>query len=142
MYMRIKDVMTRQVISVRTEDSAETAARLLSRSNVGALPVCDDGGRVVGIVTDRDIVTRCVAAGLLPKKTSVGSVMTGGVVTAEENEEAGDVSVRMGMMQVRRVPVTGGGVLRGIVSLGDLARAGEPRTAETLTEISGNISRR
>lgn len=140
--MQISEVMTRRVISVRQSETADTAARLLSRNNIGAMPVCDDSGRVVGMVTDRDLVTRCMAAGLAPGETPVAQIMTSGVMTAQEGESAGEVSARMGMQQVRRVPVTRDGVLTGIVSLADLARRHEDRTGQTLEEISRNISRR
>lgn len=79
--MQISDVMTKQVISVRQNETAEMAARLLSRNNIGAMPVCDDSGAVVGMVTDRDLVTRCMAAGLKPRETPVAQVMTSGPVT-------------------------------------------------------------
>lgn len=140
--MQISDVMTTRVISVRQSETAEVAARLLSRNNIGAMPVCDDGGKVVGMVTDRDLVTRCMAAGLSPAKTPVAQVMTSGPVTAQVGDSAGAVSAMMGQSQVRRVPVLENGALAGIVSLADLARQREGRTERTLEEISSNISRR
>ena len=94
--MQISALMTSRVISVRQSETADTAARLLSRNNIGAMPVCDDGGRVVGMVTDRDLVTRCMAAGLKPQETPVAQIMTSGVMTAQEEETAGEVAARMG----------------------------------------------
>lgn len=140
--MQISDVMTSQVISVRQSETAEMAARLLSRNNIGAMPVCDDNGTVVGMVTDRDLVTRCMAAGLKPQETPVAQVMTSGPITVQAEESAGAVSAIMGSSQVRRVPVIRDGALAGIVSLADLARHREGRTERTLEEISSNISRR
>ncbi len=140
--MQISDVMTTRVISVRQSETAEVAARLLSRNNIGAMPVCDDSGAVVGMVTDRDLVTRCMAAGLRPQETPVAQVMTSGPVTVQAEESAGAVSAIMGSSQVRRVPVLRDGALAGIVSLADLARSREGRTERTLEEISSNVSRR
>lgn len=140
--MQISEVMTTRVVSVRQSETAEVAARLLSRNNIGAMPVCDDNGKVVGMVTDRDLVTRCMAAGLKPQETPVAQVMTSGPVTAEAGEPAGVVSAKMGSCQVRRVPVIENGMLAGIVSLADLARSREGRTERTLEEISSNVSRR
>lgn len=140
--MQISDVMTKRVISVRQSETAEVAARLLSRNNIGAMPVCDDAGKVVGMVTDRDLVTRCMAAGLKPQETPVAQVMTSGPVTAQTEDSAGAVSAIMGQSQVRRVPVLKDGALAGIVSLADLSRTREGRTERTLEEISSNVSRR
>ena len=140
--MQISDVMTTNVVSIRQSETAEMAARLLSRNNIGSMPVCDDGGKVVGMVTDRDLVTRCMAAGLKPQETPVAQVMTSGPITVQAEESAGAVSAIMGSSQVRRVPVLRDGDLAGIVSLADLARQREGRTERTLEEISSNISRR
>lgn len=140
--MQISDVMTTNVVSIRQSETAEMAARLLSRNNIGSMPVCDDGGKVVGMVTDRDLVTRCMAAGLKPQETPVAQVMTSGPITVQAEESAGAVSAIMGSSQVRRVPVLRDGELAGIVSLADLARQREGRTERTLEEISSNISRR
>ena len=81
MIVRVRDIMTRQVIRVDQEEPVAVAARMLSRYNVGALPVCDQDGRIRGMVTDRDIVLRCVAADRDPERTPVRHVMTGRVVT-------------------------------------------------------------
>lgn len=140
--MQISEVMTTNVVSIRQSETAEMAARLLSRNNIGSMPVCDDGGKVVGMVTDRDLVTRCMAAGLKPQETPVAQVMTSGPITVQAEESAGAVSAIMGSSQVRRVPVLRNGKLAGIVSLADLARQREGRTERTLEEISSNISRR
>ena len=140
--MRISEIMTDRVVSVRQNETADTAARLLSRNNIGALPVVDDGGKVVGMLTDRDLVVRCMAASFDPKRVPVASIMTSGPVVAHGDEDAGTVSARMGQAQVRRIPVVQDGVLTGIVSLADLAVGHQDRTADTLAEISRNISRR
>lgn len=139
--MQISECMTSRVISIRQSETADVAARLLSRNNIGAIPVVDDGGAVVGMLTDRDLVVRCMAPGLSPREVPVAQIMTSGPVVAREEEDAGVVSARMGQAQVRRMPVVRGGTLTGIVSLADLSRRHEERTAETLEEISRNISR-
>lgn len=140
--MQISELMTDRVVAVRQSETADVAARLLSRNNIGALPVVDDRGKVVGMLTDRDLVVRCMAADYDPKQVAVASIMTSGPVVAHADEDAGTVSARMGRAQVRRVPVVQDGVLTGIVSLADLAVGHQGRTADTLAEISQNISRR
>ena len=61
--MKVKDVMTKHTIQIQPEESVSLAARLLERENIGALPVCDSKGKLQGMLTDRDITVRCVAAG-------------------------------------------------------------------------------
>ena len=79
--MKVKDVMTPRVIRVGLEEPAAVAARMLARYNVGALPVCDENGKICGMITDRDIVLRCVAPDRNPEKVPVRHIMTGRVVT-------------------------------------------------------------
>ena len=140
--MKISDIMTRQVISLRGEETAVTAARLLTGHNIGAVPVVDKAGCVVGMVTDRDLMARCMASGRDPAETPVSSIMTSGAVTALSGEEAEQVCLRMGREQIRRMPVVEGGRLAGIVSLSDLARHDPAAAAAALEQVSGNISRR
>lgn len=142
MEIHVSEVMTSRVVSIRGGDTADTAARLLSRNNIGALPVTDDQGKLVGMLTDRDLVTRCLAAGLSPRETPVSQIMTSAPVTIDQDATPGEAAFRMGQRQVRRLPVVQGEKLTGIVSLGDLARCGAVQAAETLREVSGNISRR
>ena len=140
--MRISECMTRQVLSVRIDETADVAARLLSRGNIGAVPVVDGNDHVVGMLTDRDLVVRCMASGRAPADVSVGQIMTSGPLVAGEQESAAEVSARMGQAQVRRMPVVKDGVLTGIVSLSDLARGGGKGAADALAAISRNVSRR
>lgn len=138
--MLVSELMTPQVISLRQEEAVSLAARLLSRNNIGALPVCSSGGKVLGIVTDRDLVTRCIAAGKDPNKTAVAEVMSRRVATIEADQTAEAALSLMGKEQVRRVPVVENGRLSGIVSLSDLSGLGG--VEKTLEEISAGISRR
>lgn len=74
--MQVRDLMNPSVVSITPSESASLAARLLSRHNVGSLPVCGEDGGLRGIVTDRDIILRCVAAEEDPLKTQVKDIMT------------------------------------------------------------------
>ena len=142
--MKVCDIMSDRVISVEQSEPVSAAARLLKRHNIGSLPVVDGQGHLRGILTDRDIVLRCVAADGDPRSTTVSDVMSRGIVTAEPFD-AVDKCVRlMGEDQVRRVPVTDHGRLVGIVALCDLARSTdcEMEAAEALSEISSNIKKK
>ncbi|MDO4749315.1 MAG: CBS domain-containing protein [Eubacteriales bacterium] len=142
--MQVRELMTERVISVGQDEPVTAAARLLKRHNIGALPVCDSSGRLRGLVTDRDIVLRCVAMGEDPQTTRTGEIMSRGILTAEPDDSV-DRAVRvMAQDQVRRLPVLDNGRLVGMVSLCDMARNRDcdMEAAEALTEISANIKRR
>lgn len=142
--MKVQDIMTDRIITVGQLEPIAAAARLMRRHNLGALPVCDDTGRLRGVITDRDIVTRCVAGDLDPADTSVREIMSRGVTTCRLEDDADDVLRSMSASQVRRLPVVSGGKVVGMVSLADLARNDNfsMEAAEALSEISSNIVRR
>ena len=142
--MQVRDLMSRDVVFVSPEEPVSVAARLLSRNNVGALPVCSRDGRLRGMLTDRDIVLRCVAAQQDPNRTSVRSIMTCRVVSADPGEDAGAAIARMGSEQVRCLPVTEGGRVVGMLSLGDVAlrRSSPEEAAGCLEAISQNVQKK
>ena len=140
--MKLREVMTYPVIRIQADETVEVAARTLTHYNIGALPVCGSDGHLCGVVTDRDLVTRCLAAGRLPGQTKVREVMSGSVVAAQPDMEAGVAAHLMGRQQIRRLPVVENGKLCGMVSLGDLANREESSmdAGDALTEICANIS--
>ena len=142
--MKVKDIMTKRVICVGAEESVEVAARTLAQNNIGALPVQGADGKLCGVVTDRDLVTRCVASGRQPSQTTVRQVMTKQVVSAQPEMDVGVAAHLMGRQQVRRLPVTENGKLCGMISLGDMAVSEDcvMDAADALTDIASNISRR
>lgn len=119
--MQVKDYMTSHPITVDREETVAAAARLLSRHNIGGLPVTAQGGKLVGMLTDRDIAVRCVAANFDPNVTRVRTVMSAGVVTVPAEESGLRAARTMGRHQVRRLPVTENGRLVGMLSHRDLA---------------------
>ena len=142
--MKLRDIMTERVVRIDPEETVIVAARMLEHNNIGAIPVCGSDGRLCGMLTDRDIVTRCLAAGRSPENTRVREVMTGKVYVARPDMEAWMAAGLMGREQIRRLPVMEDGRLCGMVSLGDLARKEESsiEAGDALTEISGHLSSR
>ena len=142
--MKVQDIMTDRVVTVGQLEPVSAAARLMKRHNLGVLPVCDDTGRLRGILTDRDIVTRCVAGELPPDETQIREIMSRGITGCRAEDEADAVIRIMGAGQIRRLPVLEDGRPVGMVSLGDLVRNGgfSMEAAETLCEISSNVARR
>ena len=140
--MKLREIMTDTVIRIHPEESVEVAARTLARCNIGILAVCGGDGRLCGVVTDRDLGTRCIAAGRHPSSTPVRAVMTTQVVSARPDLDTVSAARLMGQQQVRRLPVLENGRLCGMVSLGDLAGREETAQAATnaLSGISSNIS--
>ncbi len=139
--MKVKDIMSPRIVSVTPEDSASVAARLLSRHNIGALPVCGKDGRLRGMVTDRDIVLRCVAADDDPSGVKVSEIMTRRVISVDAEDSLHRATDLMSHEQIRRLPVQSNGKLVGMLSLCDLAKLPNYSTefSEALCEISSNL---
>ena len=139
--MQVRDLMNPGVVSIAPGESAALAARLMSRHNVGSLPVCGEDGHLRGIVTDRDVVTRCIAAEEDPAQTPVRDIMTRNCVVVSPEDDPRDATRLMAMQQVRRLPVLDHGKLVGMVSLGDLAtcHAFEMEASKALSEISERV---
>ena len=139
--MKAKDIMTKKPKSVTPETSVREAARLMKEEDVGVLPVVDRDGsdRLVGIVTDRDIVVRCVADGKFNAKAT--DAASDDVVTVTADMSTADAAELMAEHQIRRLPVVEGDKLVGIVSLGDISvkEGKDKRTGDTLEDISQGV---
>ncbi|QNA89761.1 CBS domain-containing protein [Massilia sp. Dwa41.01b] len=133
----IQDVMTRDVQTISPQETVQRAAQLMDELNVGAIPVTD-GDKLVGMITDRDITVRSVAAGQNPVSTMVTDVMSTDVRTCTARQTIDEVLGQMGDVQIRRVPVIDeeSQQIVGIVSLGDIATKHAGEVESTLDEIS------
>jgi CBS domain-containing protein len=135
--MKIKDIMTPHVECVGPDDTLQEAALKMKDLDIGPLPVCDRN-HLVGMLTDRDIIVRAIAAGRDPRVTMVREVMTPGVVHCCEEDDAKEAEQLMQKWQVRRIVVLDrDDRLAGILSLADLAEADNPqRVGEVLHHLS------
>ncbi len=142
--MKLREIMTDTVIRIHPDETVAVAARTLTNYNIGILPVCGGDGRIRGLVTDRDLVIRCLASGRSPVNTTVRDVMTTQIVSAYPEMDTADAAELMGREQIRRLPVVENGKLCGMISLGDLAVQGETilEAGDALMGISGRISSR
>lgn len=139
--MKISDVMTPNPKTVQLSDDLQTAARIMRDEDTGAVPVLEDG-RVVGMVTDRDIVIRAVADGDFD--CTIDDIVTDDVVCATPEMSTSEASELMSEHQIRRLPVVDDDErLVGIVSIGDIAvkEGRDSRTGETLENISEGVKR-
>ena len=129
--------MTRGVRTIGPNENLVAAPQAMDELNIGVLPVCD-GDRLIGVVTDRDIVVRGVAQDCLANETKVSDVMSAEAISCFEDESIDEVQTRMAQSQIRRLPVIDHHQhLVGMLSLGDLATKGSSEEAgQALTEIS------
>jgi CBS domain-containing protein len=130
--MLVKDAMTRRPETIGPGESLEAAARRMRTAGVGVLPVCEDG-RLVGMITDRDIVVRGVAAGEDPASTVVRSAMTPQVISCSEEDDLAAAAEMMDEHAVRRMAVLdASGALVGVLSVDDLALYSEALAGEVI----------
>ncbi len=118
---RVEEVMTRNPVSVKPDNSVMDAVLIMDKLGIGALPVVDENGRLVGIFTERDLLRRVVARRRDPEKTLIRDVMTPNPVTVRPDESVAEALRIMSSLKVRHLPVVNdAGVLVGIVSIKDI----------------------
>jgi CBS domain-containing protein len=134
----VREAMTSSPHSIQSRGSAVEAARTMANENVGSLPVVD-GENLVGMVTDRDLVTQVLAKDLDPSKVTVSEVCSENPIVASPDEPLDQALQRMAQEQVRRLPVVADGRLVGILAQADVARTAKPTsTGEMVEQISQN----
>ena len=137
--MKVRDIMTTGIETASPDTSLQEIARMMQREDVGAIPIID-GDELAGIITDRDIVVRCIAAGKDPADTEAEQILSGDLETAEPDDDVQEASRIMSQRQIRRLPVCEGGRLLGMISIGDIAvKEEEDRAGEALQEISQGV---
>jgi CBS domain-containing protein len=133
---QVREVMTSNPTSCASKDSVVDAAKAMAKEDVGPIPVVD-GDRLVGLLTDRDIVIRVVAEGRDPQSTTVGEVASAELATVSPDEDLDRALQLLAERRVRRLPVVEGEKLVGIVAQADVARQGDDRsTGRVVEEIS------
>ena len=140
--MKVRALMTTEPVTVEPGATLGEVATLMKQQDCGSIPVVE-GGRLVGIVTDRDIVIRGVAAGTDPKTQRVSTVMSADPVTVSPDDDVSEAEQIMADRQIRRLPVVEKGSLVGIIVTAQIARADDKRkVGETIKEISEPTSGR
>ena len=136
--MNIGKIMTANIASVNRETTLAEAANLMKEHNIGSIPVCD-GNKIVGIVTDRDIVLRGIAEGNELTSITCGKVMSPDLALGTIDMDVRVAAEIMANRQIRRLPVVDNGRLVGMVSLGDLAT--EPKLTNEAGDALNDISK-
>lgn len=140
--MKVQELMTREPSTLGPASTIGEAATIMRQDDCGSVPVVEDG-RLVGIITDRDIVVRVIAAGKDPKACPVSEAMTADPVTVAPDASVDEAQRVMAERQVRRLPVVEDGRLVGLVVIGQVARRDDAReVGQTLKEVSERSSGR
>ena len=134
--MLVKEIMSRNLITVNPDDSLVRAAELMRQYDIGILPVME-GEKIVGVITDRDIVTRGVSQQEDTDKMQVCDCMSKSTVCANPEQDVSSAAKTMAAQQVRRVPVVEDGCLCGMLSMCDISKNGcDTEVAKAMCEIS------
>jgi CBS domain-containing protein len=137
--MQVHEMMTQGVKSIGPNNTAQEAAEMMATFNVGALPVCE-GNQLVGMVTDRDILVRCISSHRAPAATKVADVMSREPIWIRPAETAEEAVRKLGAHGFRRLPVMENGHLVGMLSSDDIARRGaDPTVAEMARQIAAHV---
>jgi CBS-domain-containing membrane protein len=142
--MQVEEIMTKDVCSCTPGMNAATAAEIMWSRNCGSLPVVEDGGRVVGIVTDRDLFLALGTSNRKPAELSLGEIMSKEVALCNPSNDVRNALQTMAQRQLRRLPVVDeAGNLKGILSLADVAlRADDALSIDVLNVIRAVCDRR
>jgi len=136
--MKVEEIMTTNIAALSPENTIMDAAKAMQTHNIGCIPVCQPGGKVAGIITDRDIVVRCLANDGDPKTTLVKDIMTKNVITAQPDMDAETALETMATNKIRRLPVVQNETLVGMIAIGDFATRHifHSEAGQALSEIS------
>lgn len=139
--MQVNEIMTRDVATAELETSVEEIATLMKEENVGAIPVLDEDGDLAGIITDRDIVVRCIAEGKDVSECRAEDILTEDCETASPDMDVREASQLMATRQIRRLPVVEDGRLIGMLSIGDVAvkTANDKLSGDALEKVSQGV---
>jgi CBS domain-containing protein len=132
--VKVKDAMAKTVTSAKKDDKVIDVAKKMRQEDAGFMPVVQNGGTVIGVITDRDIVIRCIAEGHDPRDETAEHVMSTQITFINPEDDIKDAARKMEDVEVRRLPVVENGRLVGVLSHGNLVQATKDKTAEKATE--------
>jgi len=132
--MKVRDAMAKTVSSARKSDKVIDVARKMKQEDAGFIPVLGNGGSLIGVITDRDIVIRCIAEGHDPRSETAEHLMSRQVTIIAPDDDIEQAAKMMEREEIRRLPVAEHGRLVGVLSHGNLVQATKNNTAERVTE--------
>lgn len=128
--MRVKDCMCNKVVRATSDTTLDHIAKLMQENDVGCIPICNNENNVIGFITDRDIITRCVANNKSCNQTKASDIMTTKVIKTTPDTEIEEVTKTMSNNQIKRLPVIENNQIVGIITIGDLAQHREVSSKE------------
>ncbi len=136
--MQVKDIMTKELVFAKPKDTIFDVARLMKNHNIGCVPIVADGDKVLGMVTDRDIVLNIAKFNLDTGRTLASTIMTDKVYSVRPGADVEDALALMKKQKIRRLPVIEKDCLMGMISIGDIAvtKDYKQEISDALTEIS------
>ena len=132
--MKVRDAMAKTVSSARKSDKVIDVAKKMKQEDAGFIPVLENGGTLIGVITDRDIVIRCIAEGHDPRSETAEHLMSRQVTIISPDDDIEQAAKIMEREEIRRLPVAENGRLVGVLSHGNLVQATKDKTAEKVTE--------
>ncbi|TMD39794.1 MAG: CBS domain-containing protein [Chloroflexi bacterium] len=132
--MKVREAMAKTVSSARKNERIVDIAKKMKQEDAGFIPIVEDGGKLIGVVTDRDIVIRCIASGHNPESDTVEHCMTQQTITISPEDDIDQAARKMESEEIRRLAVTENGRLVGVLSHGNVVQATGGKTAEKVTE--------
>lgn len=135
--MKVNECMCKNVICANEDTTITDIAKLMSDNHVGCIPICDFNKNVIGLITDRDIILRTVACNKDANATKAKDIMTTKVYKVNATDDISEASKTMCDCQVRRIPVTEGSTLVGILTLGDLANNDNVNATQVSNTVEG-----
>ncbi len=137
--MKVRECMCDDVCCVKPENKVSDVAKLMCDNHVGCIPVCDNQNKIVGVVTDRDIILRSIACDKDVKSTPISDIMTSNVCCCTPEDQMYDVENKMAENQIRRIPVVENDKVVGILTMGDLAHFNHQLGKEEVCTTIENI---
>lgn len=120
--MRVKECMCQKVVRATSDTTLTEIAKLMQENDVGCVPICNQENNVIGFVTDRDIITRCVANNKNCGQTKASDIMITKIIKTTPDTEINDATQTMSKNQIRRLPVIENNQIVGMLTIGDLAK--------------------
>lgn len=133
--MRVKECMCKKVVRATPETTLTEVAKLMQQNDVGCIPICNNENNVVGFITDRDIITRCVASNKQCGQTKASDIMTTNVIKTTPDTEIDDATQTMSTNQIKRLPVIENNQIVGMLTIGDLAQHQDISSKEVGTTV-------
>src|SRR3982074_1474685 len=132
--MKVREAMAKTVASAQKNDKVIDVARKMKQEDAGFIPVVENGGTLIGVITDRDIAIRCIAEGHDPRSETVEHLMSREVTIIAPDDDIEQAAKKMERDEIRRLPVAENGRLVVVLSHGNLVQATKNKTAEKVTE--------